>query len=83
VIVGVSTLVGSAVPLVPFVILPPELAAPMALGLAAVVLAIAGAVRAKASGSSARRAALEMVAIGSLSALAGYAIGVALRVPPA
>lgn len=80
-VVGLSTLVGSAVPLGPFLVLPPATAAPIALISAMIVLAAAGALRARAGGTSLRRAAAEMVAIGSLSALAGYAIGVILRVP--
>ncbi len=79
--VGLATLAGSAVPLVPFLLLPVAAAMPIALLLAGAALAIAGLLRGRAVGSSPWRAALEMVAIGLLSALAGYVIGLALRVP--
>jgi len=81
--VGLATLVGSAVPLSPFVFLPVGTAIPVAILLAAVVLATAGVLRGRAVGSGSLRASLEMVGIGLLSALAGYLIGLALRAPAA
>ncbi len=82
-VVGVSTALGSAVPLLPFVLLPIGAAAPVALAVGAWVLAMAGIHRAAVTGGSRRRAALEMLAIGLVSALAGYLIGQVLRVPGA
>jgi len=79
--VGLATLAGSAVPLVPFILLPVSAAAPVALLFGGIVLATAGVLRARAVGSSPARASFEMVGIGLLSALAGYVIGLALRVP--
>jgi VIT1/CCC1 family predicted Fe2+/Mn2+ transporter len=79
--VGAATLAGSAIPLAPFLLLPVPVAAPVALALGGIVLAIAGVMRARAVGSSPTRASLEMVGIGLMSALAGYVIGLALRVP--
>jgi vacuolar iron transporter family protein len=81
--VGLATLVGSAVPLSPFVFLPVGTAIPVAILLAAVVLATAGVLRGRAVGSGSLRASLEMTGIGLLSALAGYLIGLALRAPAA
>jgi predicted membrane protein (TIGR00267 family) len=78
-VVGVSTAMGSSVPLVPFLVLPVQEAAVVALVAGAAVLAIAGAVRADLAGGGRIRAALEMVAIGVVSALAGFLIGRALR----
>ena len=80
-VVGSSTALGSSLPLVPFVILPVTLAAVVALGLAAAVLAVAGAIRADLTGGARRRAAVEMVAIGLVSAFAGFLIGHVLRSP--
>jgi VIT1/CCC1 family predicted Fe2+/Mn2+ transporter len=80
-VVGCSTALGSAVPLVPFVFLPPATAAWVALLAGATVLFVAGAVRARTVGGSVRRAGIEMVGIGLASAVAGYLIGVLLRAP--
>ena len=82
-IVGVSTAIGSAVPLLPFAFLPISAAPVVALLSAGLVLAVAGFERADLTGGSRRRAAAEMLAIGIVSAFAGYLIGLALRVPAA
>ncbi|NJD28237.1 MAG: hypothetical protein FIA92_08055 [Chloroflexi bacterium] len=82
-VVGISTALGSAVPLLPFVLLPVMTAVPVALGASALVLVVAGVQRAALAGGSYRRAAFEMLAIGLVSAFAGYLIGQLLRVPGA
>jgi VIT1/CCC1 family predicted Fe2+/Mn2+ transporter len=81
VVVGLSTIVGSGVPLVPFLLLPVGDAAVAAVVAAGIVLFVAGVERARLTGGTPIRAGLEMVAIGLLSALAGYLIGRALRSP--
>jgi VIT1/CCC1 family predicted Fe2+/Mn2+ transporter len=83
VIVGISTAIGSAVPLLPFAFLPIASAPFVALACAGFVLAFAGFERANLTGGSRRRAAAEMLAIGIMSAFAGYLIGLVLRVPAA
>jgi VIT1/CCC1 family predicted Fe2+/Mn2+ transporter len=70
-IVGVSTAIGSAVPLLPFAFLPISAAPVVALLSAGLVLAVAGFERADLTGGSRRRAAAEMLAIGLVSAFAG------------
>jgi VIT1/CCC1 family predicted Fe2+/Mn2+ transporter len=82
-VVGLSTAAGSSVPLLPFVLLPLSIAPFVALGAGGLVLAIAGIERARLTGGSQARAAIEMLAIGLLSAFAGYLIGQLLRVPGA
>lgn len=82
-VVGISTVIGSAVPLLPFVLLPVEMAVWLALASGAIVLFVVGAYRAWTVGASVLRSGAEMVAIGLVSALAGYLIGVALRAPAA
>lgn len=82
-VVGIATVCGSAVPLVPFLILPFAAAPWVALLAAAIVLAVAGAERAHLTGGSPTRASLEMVLIGIASAFAGYLIGQVLRAPAA
>lgn len=81
-VVGLSTAAGSAVPLLPFVVLPIAIAPLVALTVGAVVLALAGMERAALTGGNVRRAAIEMVAIGLVSAFAGYLIGQLLQAPP-
>jgi VIT1/CCC1 family predicted Fe2+/Mn2+ transporter len=80
-VVGLSTAAGSAVPLLPFILLPIGLAPIVALSAGGVVLAVAGMERARLTGGDVLRAAAEMVAIGLVSAFAGYLIGQLLRVP--
>lgn len=82
-IVGVSTLSGSAIPLVPFLFLPVSVAPWAALILATLVLVTVGLYRARVSGGRPYRAAIQMAVIGLLSAFAGYAIGIVLRSPGA
>jgi VIT1/CCC1 family predicted Fe2+/Mn2+ transporter len=82
-IVGLSTLSGSAIPLIPFLFLPVAVAPWAALALATAVLIAVGLYRARISGGRRYRAAAQMAVIGLLSALAGYAIGVLLRAPGA
>ena len=82
-VVGVSTALGSAVPLLPFIVLPFSVAPAVALTAAAVVLALAGIERARTTGGRRGRAAAEMVVIGLVSALAGYLIGQLLGAPVA
>lgn len=80
-VVGVSTVVGSAVPLLPFILLPVGTAVWLAVAAGAVVLFAVGAYRAWSVGGSLLRAGAEMAVIGLVSALAGYLIGIALRAP--
>jgi VIT1/CCC1 family predicted Fe2+/Mn2+ transporter len=82
-VVGISTALGSAVPLLPFVLLPISIAPAVALSVSAIVLAIAGIERARTTGGRPLRAATEMVLIGLVSALAGYVIGLLLGGPVA
>jgi len=74
-VVGFSTALGSAVPLLPFLLLPIAVAPAVALGAATVVLAAAGLQRARLAGGSGLRSALEMILIGVISAIAGALIG--------
>lgn len=82
-VVGFSTALGSAVPLLPFILLPIAIAPPVALTAATIVLALAGVERARTTGGRPGRAMFEMVAIGLVSALAGYLIGQLLGGPVA
>lgn len=83
-IVGVSALVGSFVPLLPYFFLRQShqinTANGAALILAALVLFIAGAYKAKSTVGNPARSGLIMALIGVVSALAGYGIGLIFHV---
>ncbi|MEK6862632.1 MAG: VIT1/CCC1 transporter family protein [Nanoarchaeota archaeon] len=75
-IVGLSAVIGSLIPLLPFFFLPVKLGIIVASGLAALTLFITGMIKAKLTVGSKFRSGLEMLIIGMLAALAGYLIGV-------
>jgi VIT1/CCC1 family predicted Fe2+/Mn2+ transporter len=80
-VVGLAAIVGSLVPLLPFFFLPVQTSIWAALALAAVVLFVVGAYKARATVGHPGKSGLEMAVIGTVSALVGYAVGVLLRVP--
>ena len=80
-IVGLSAIVGSLVPLAPFLLLPIQTAMAASVVLAAAALFGVGAYKAKVTVGHAGRSGLEMAMIGTLSALAGYVVGLLFRVP--
>lgn len=80
-IVGVSAIVGSLLPLLPFLLFPVAVGIPVSIGLSALVLFMVGAYKARVTIGRPGRSGLEMAAIGTVSALVGYAVGLVLRVP--
>ena len=74
-LVGFSAIVGSLVPLVPFFFVPVSVAVGIGLVFTAVVLFALGAVKARLTIGNPYRSGLQMMLIGMLAALAGYAIG--------
>jgi vacuolar iron transporter family protein len=74
-VVGVSALLGSLLPLAPFFFLPIVAATLSSVAIAAATLAGIGAYKAKRTTGPVLRSALEMTAIGLLSALAAWGIG--------
>ena len=82
-IVGVAAIVGSLIPLLPFALLPVQYSMIVAIALAAVVLFIVGAYKARLTVGNPGKSGLEMAVIGTLSALAGYIVGALLKVPTA
>lgn len=74
-LVGFSAVVGSLVPLVPFFFLPVHTAVWVGLAFTALVLFAIGAIKARLTVGSPSRSGLQMMLIGMLAALAGYAIG--------
>jgi VIT1/CCC1 family predicted Fe2+/Mn2+ transporter len=79
-VVGASALVGSLVPLVPFVLVPfgiltRAIAIVISLAVSALVLFSVGVYKARITVGRPGRSGLQMAVIGIISALAGYAIG--------
>jgi predicted membrane protein (TIGR00267 family) len=83
VIVGLAAIVGSLIPLLPFIFLQVHAGIPASIVLSAAVLFGVGAYKARLTIGSPGRSGLEMAAIGTVSALVGYLVGVLLRIPSA
>ena len=79
-IVGISTLFGSLIPLIPFFFLPVKIGIITSLILAAFSLFIVGALKAKLSIGNWKRSGIEMTIIGIIAALVGYGIGLLLKI---
>ncbi|MEW5986426.1 MAG: VIT1/CCC1 transporter family protein [Chloroflexota bacterium] len=80
-IVGASAVVGSLIPLAPFVVLPVILGMWASILVAAVTLFVVGAYKARMTVGHPGKSGLEMAVIGTVSALVGYMVGVLLKVP--
>ena len=74
-VVGFSAIVGSFIPLIPFLLLPIAIAIPISLTLSALALFGLGAYKARITVGKPLRSGLQMAVIGIVAALAGYAIG--------
>lgn len=81
-VVGVSSLIGSLIPLLPFFLFPIQQAVMYALLLATVVLFGGGFVKAKLTTGNPLRSGLEIAVVGIVAALAGYLIGSFLGANP-
>jgi len=82
IIVGLAAIIGSLIPIIPFFLLPVGISMIVAIGITAIVLFIVGAYKARIYVGNPGKSGLEMAIIGTISALAGYLVGVLLRVPP-
>ena len=80
-VVGFAAIVGSLIPLVPFVLLPVHTSMVVSLVIAALTLFIVGAYKARITVGNPGRSGLEMAVIGTVSALVGYAVGLIFKVP--
>jgi len=80
-IVGLAALIGSLIPLAPFAFLPVEMSIWISIAVSALVLFVVGAYKAKVTVGRPGKSGLEMALIGTVSALAGYAVGLILRIP--
>ena len=74
-VVGLSAVVGSLVPVLPFFFLPVRLGMAYALVLSIVILFIVGAAKAKITIGNWIKNGIEMAIVGTLAALVGYLVG--------
>jgi VIT1/CCC1 family predicted Fe2+/Mn2+ transporter len=81
-VVGLAAIVGSLIPLAPFIFLPIGPSILLSIGITALVLFGIGAVKGRMTIGRPVRNGLEMAAIGTVSALVGFGIGLLLKVPP-
>lgn len=81
IVVGFSAVVGSLIPLVPFVLLPVSTSIWVSILVTALVLFAVGAYKARITVGHPGKSGMEMALIGTVSALVGYAIGLLLKVP--
>ncbi|MGQ0604438.1 MAG: VIT1/CCC1 transporter family protein, partial [Anaerolineales bacterium] len=80
-VVGVSAIIGSFIPLLPFLLLPLGAGVVVSLGVSALTLFGVGAYKARITVGRPWRSGLEMAVIGIVSALAGYAVGLLFQAP--
>jgi predicted membrane protein (TIGR00267 family) len=81
-VVGFAAVVGSLIPLAPFIFLPVDPSMLVAVGMTALVLFGVGAYKARTTVGHPGKSGLEMALIGTLSALVGYMVGALFKVPP-
>jgi predicted membrane protein (TIGR00267 family) len=81
-VVGISAILGSLVPLFPFVFWSVSASMWLSVLTTALVLFAIGAYKARVTVGKPMRSGFEMAMIGTVSALAGYLVGIILKVPP-
>ncbi len=79
-IVGVSALIGSLIPLAPFIFLSIGTGMYVSFLVSAVTLFLVGAIKAKMTIGGWGKSGIEMAFIGIVSALVGYGVGLLFRV---
>ncbi len=82
-IVGFSAIIGSLIPLVPFLALSVKASMIVSILISALTLFLVGAYKARVTVGHPGKSGLEMAVIGTVSALAGYVVGLLLKVPGA
>ncbi|MBX7115111.1 MAG: VIT1/CCC1 transporter family protein [Myxococcaceae bacterium] len=80
-VVGLASLVGSLFPLVPFLFFAPKTSMAVAVAAAGAALFAIGIYKAKRTVGKPWRSGLELLTIGLMSAVLGYAIGAIFQVP--
>ena len=79
-VVGVSAVIGSLVPVVPFFFLPVKLGMAYALAFSILTLFAVGAVKARITIGNWKKSGIEMAIVGTVAALVGYVVGSLLGV---
>lgn len=79
VLVGLASLLGSLIPLIPYVVLPIEQGMYASVSVCAIILYILGAYEGKLAKKDMTKAGVELLTIGILAALAGFGIGVIIK----
>ncbi len=80
ILVGVSAVIGSLIPLIPFIGLTVQQAVPASVGISLVALFAVGYIKAQKTVGTPWKEGLEMMVIGGLAAAVGYAVGTVLGV---
>jgi VIT1/CCC1 family predicted Fe2+/Mn2+ transporter len=80
-VVGISAIIGSLIPLLPFLFFPVGLSMLVSVLITALVLFGVGVYKARVTVGHPGKSGFEMALIGTLSALVGYAVGALLKVP--
>ena len=80
-IVGVAAIVGSLIPLIPFPFINVKTSILISLVISAVTLFLVGVYKARTTVGHAGKSGFEMAAIGIISALFGYLVGILLKIP--
>jgi len=78
-VVGISALVCSLIPLAPFAFFSEEASVIVGIFLSAILLFLFGTLGARSVGSQQARSGFKILAIGLISAFAGFLIGLALK----
>jgi vacuolar iron transporter family protein len=81
-VVGLSAVIGSLVPLAPFLFLSVSTSMWASVLVTAAVLFAIGVYKARVTVGKPMRSGIEMALIGTVSALAGYLVGFLLKIPP-
>ena len=81
IIVGIAAIIGSLIPLAPFLVTSVGGGIILSIALSALVLFIVGAVKARMTVGHPGKSGLEMAVIGTISALVGYGVGALLKIP--
>jgi predicted membrane protein (TIGR00267 family) len=80
-IVGFSALVGSLIPMLPFFFWNVTFSIWFSIVIAALTLFVVGMYKARVTVGKPLRSGLQMAVIGTVSALAGYVVGLIFKVP--
>jgi predicted membrane protein (TIGR00267 family) len=80
IIVGVSALVGSLIPLIPFMLFAVKTAVIYSLIISSIALFLIGVVKSKLAVGNLLKSGIEMAMIGMMAAVTGYLIGLVLGV---